>query len=92
MFIKKYEIDISMEFRKAVKHFKLGIKYHYPICCILHFCIDSLMGKLPGKERRKILKRKDNSFYVPCVIHSLSDGCIVTMDKDLNLIDISDYI
>jgi len=78
--------------KKILKDLRLGIHYHYPICCIVHYCIDRLRGKLPGRERCKILRRNDNSFYIPCIIHSFNNSCITILDEDLNLIDISRYI
>lgn len=43
-----------------------GLKYGYPICCILEFCFDSIDGRLSALRRGGVPNGNDSGVYVPC--------------------------
>jgi len=73
---KKPNYPIGIRLKKILIDFYNGIKYGYPICCILRFCWDILHNRLPCKYRcdkypSKIIVDKYGTFlseYVPCMI------------------------
>jgi hypothetical protein len=50
-----------------LRHFINGVKYGYPLCCIINFCIDSIVG-LPSGISRGVRHRLGG--YVPCRLHT----------------------
>jgi len=46
----------------------LGLSYGYPLCCILNFTIDSLLGVPSGLSRGESYSGKFGS-YIPCEFH-----------------------
>jgi hypothetical protein len=38
-------------FKNLLKDFRAGIRYHYPLCCVLRFCWDILVGRRPARYR-----------------------------------------
>jgi hypothetical protein len=53
---------------KSKRDFMLGLSYGYPLCCVLNFTIDSLLGVPSGLSRGESYSRKLGS-YVPCEFH-----------------------
>lgn len=54
-----------------LKDFRLGLYYGYPICCILHFALESAMGT--GRKRavrRGGIHPAPGKAYVPCMYHA----------------------
>jgi hypothetical protein len=51
----------------AFDDFKNGIKFGYPLCCIIHFCLDVFLNRAPWAER----KTKRDVACVPCYLHWL---------------------
>jgi hypothetical protein len=45
--------------------FVSGIRYKYPVCCVLNFCIDSLLGR-PSAQ----LRWNDTTDHVECFLHA----------------------
>ena len=57
---------------KAPSHFKMGVRYCYPICCVLHFCWDNALGRAASMTRwKQIHHSRGASDRVPCgLLHS----------------------
>jgi hypothetical protein len=67
-----YDTKSSVAFRikKTLWYFLEGIKYKYPLCCVLEYCLDTLLGKDNHAFRKgKIIINGKISDYVPCLIH-----------------------
>jgi hypothetical protein len=61
---------IVMAWAIFLKHLRNGIYYGYPICCILHFAIESAIGS--GRKRavrRGGIHPAPGKAYVPCFWH-----------------------
>jgi hypothetical protein len=52
-----------------VNDFVSGIRCKYPVCCVLNFCIDSLLGR-PSAQ----LRWSDGTDYVECFLHARRHG------------------
>lgn len=53
--------------RRVPFHFRSGIQYDYPICCVLHFCWDNMLGRAAGMTRWKQIRHKRSGLTcVPC--------------------------
>jgi hypothetical protein len=65
-------IGFSLPFRKrilkAINDFIAGIHYGYPLCCVLNFCIDTLLNR-PCAQLRYSDKE-----YVECFMHIRKHG------------------
>jgi len=49
----------------VVSDFVSGVRYYkYPVCCVLNFCIDSLLGR-PSSQ----LRWSDTTDHVECFVH-----------------------
>lgn len=55
--------------KSAIRDFYLGVKYRFPLCCILNFCLDKLGKKWSGQKRGFKYTRWDVP-YVPCIFHT----------------------
>jgi len=44
-----------------------GIKDRFPVCCIIHYCLDQILGRRSGM-RRGSLENRFGITYVPCYI------------------------
>jgi len=59
--------------RKRIKFFLLnlryGLKFGYPICCILHYCLDGLIA-VPSA----LMRYSDRTQYVECAYHVKRNG------------------
>ena len=53
--------------RQAIRDFALGIRYRYPLCCIINFCIDTFFGKTYAGLKRGFYKIRGGP-CVPCII------------------------
>jgi hypothetical protein len=42
-----------------------GIRYKFPVCCVLNFCIDNLLGR-PSAQ----LRWGDNTVHIECFVHA----------------------
>lgn len=48
-------------------HFRKGIRYRIPVCCIIHFCWDNMLRRAAGMTRwRQIAYDRSHSTCVPC--------------------------
>jgi hypothetical protein len=47
---------------KAIKHFRNGIKYGYPICCVIDFVINNFTGKYKNVKRNRLRQKKGIKF------------------------------
>lgn len=56
MYVKRALIDLNE-----------GLRYKYPLCCILHFCFDTFLGY--KHESRRMFRHISGLGYVPCVLH-----------------------
>jgi hypothetical protein len=65
-------IGFSLPFRKrmwkAINDLIIGARYRYPLCCVLNFCIDTLLDR-PCAQLRYGQKE-----YVECAIHIRKHG------------------
>jgi len=75
---------------KILEHFKLGLQSRYPPCCIAHFCLDILLGRTPGQQRRAVILRSHDSAYVPCRFHRKYG--VITIKADGELVDLTPWI
>lgn len=66
----KHSKAFSTRIFKIPSHIKAGIQDRFPLCCILHFCLDQILGRMSGL-RRGGLKTKYGETYVPCSICKL---------------------
>jgi len=66
-------IGLSLPFRnriiKAMKDFRAGMYYKYPICCVLNFCFDVLLDR-PSAQ----LRWSDKTDFVECCFHVRKHG------------------
>lgn len=62
-------IGFSMPFKnrivKAIRHFFAGLTYHYPVCCIAEFAIDTMLNR-PSAQ----LRWNDTTDHVECFLHA----------------------
>jgi hypothetical protein len=64
-----FSLPLKNRILKAVKAFLAGIHYGYPLCCILNFCIDSLLDR-PAAQ----LRWSDKTEFVECCFHVRKHG------------------
>jgi hypothetical protein len=64
-----YPQPLKKRLLKSIKDLKNGIKYHYPICCILNFCTDTILNR-PSHP----LRYTESTNYVVCTIHHKKYG------------------
>ena len=58
---------------RTLLDFLCGVQDRFPLCCILHFCWDTLWwneNMSPSGFRRGIKRTKRNIPYIPCFYHS----------------------
>jgi len=65
---KRYENRLSKRVKRMINDFKYGFVDRFPLCCILHFCLDTFIGKYRCGERRGSTKNKYGIVYVPCLV------------------------
>jgi len=54
----------------TLRAFKLGVlRFHYPVCCVLNFCIDEILRR-PSWQ----LRYSDRTEYIECAIHIRLNG------------------
>jgi hypothetical protein len=58
-----FSLPFKRRIRKAIIDLIAGFNYHYPICCVLNFCLDTLLNR-PCAQ----LRYSDNE-YVECFLH-----------------------
>ena len=62
-------IGFSLPFKKrilkAVRDFFVGLTYHYPVCCIAEFAIDTMLDR-PSAQ----LRWNDTTDHVECFLHN----------------------
>lgn len=62
-------IGFSLPFKKrvlkAVQDFFAGLTYHYPMCCIANFAIDTVLDR-PSAQ----LRWNDTTDHVECFLHA----------------------
>jgi len=61
----KHENLLHKRILQVPKDIRNGIADRFPLCCIIHFCIDKFLNYLSG-VRRGFLKNKYGEIYVPC--------------------------
>ncbi len=60
-----FSLWITMNIKQFLHDLKKGIRSKYPPCCILQFCIDSLLGN----EGASVFRYVRNLKYTPCWLH-----------------------
>jgi hypothetical protein len=53
---------------RALEAFSSGLKYGYPVCCVLNYALDALLGIPSGITRGEKVDLKSGT-YVPCHYH-----------------------
>ncbi len=54
-------------FLRVPSHLISGVRYGYPICCVLHFCWDNALGRAAGMTRWKQIRHERGGLaYVSC--------------------------
>lgn len=67
MFLEKLNRRDPYGFRIVIFHFRMGIRYRIPVCCIIHFCWDNILDRAAGMTRwKQISHDRANSSCVPC--------------------------
>jgi hypothetical protein len=54
--------------RQAANDLLIGLREHYPLCCILNFCLDRLL-RIPSGISRGAINAPIVGQYVPCHFH-----------------------
>lgn len=55
---------------RAGRLFRRGLRYQYPLCCVLRFCWDAIPDRHSGVYRGATAERVDGERWVPCnVLH-----------------------
>jgi hypothetical protein len=59
------QASFKVQLLTVVSDFVNGVCSKFPVCCVLNFCIDHLLGR-PSAQ----LRWGDNTDYVECCIHA----------------------
>jgi len=63
-------------------HLRSGIRYRIPICCVVHFCWDNVLGRAAGMTRwKQISHDRTRSTFVPCGIFHAGDSPHLTLKR-----------
>jgi hypothetical protein len=54
--------------RQTANDLLMGLREHYPLCCVLNFCLDRLLG-IPSEISRGGINDPIIGHYVPCHFH-----------------------
>jgi hypothetical protein len=71
----KWRFNIKTRLNYTIYHFKYGVRCRYPLCCIIHFCLNELfISKF--QDERKVRNRgvgmtKYRTFYKRCFLCDL---------------------
>ena len=65
----KYQNAFSTRMLNIPAHIKNGISDRFPLCCILHFCLDVMLNRFSGRRRGDKRRSKYGIRYVPCAFH-----------------------
>ena len=63
-----FSLSFKSRIRKSIIDLKAGFSYHYPLCCVLNFCVDTLLNR-PCAQLRYTDKE-----YVECFLHHKLHG------------------
>jgi len=58
------QAPFNVQLLTIVSDFISGIRFKFPVCCVLNFCVDSLLGR-PSAQ----LRWNDTTDHVPCAVH-----------------------
>ena len=64
-----FSLPLQKRIVKALNDFIAGIHYKYPICCVLNFCIDTILDR-PSAQ----LRYSKRTEYVECWMHIKKNG------------------
>lgn len=64
--------------QRVITDFKAGIDSKYPICCVLNYCIDTLLNR-PSAQ----LRWSNRTEYVECELHVRLNGGRQVIPSDL---------
>lgn len=73
-----YELPLLKRIVKTVEGFLDGIRSDYPICCVVNFCIDRMLGR-PCTQ----LRWSSRTEYVECSWHVRRNGGKEKIPEDL---------
>jgi hypothetical protein len=59
---------ILQRLSKARRDFVVGVRYGYPLCCVLNYTLDSVLGTPAALRRGETLNPRTGT-YVPCHFH-----------------------
>ena len=63
--IMRDQAPFKVQLLTVVSDFVSGVRYKFPVCCVLNFCIDNLLGR-PSAQ----LRWTDKTDHIPCFVHS----------------------
>lgn len=61
-------LQILERLLKGKRDFTVGVQHRYPLCCVLNYVLDSLLGTPAGLRRGETLDPRTGT-YVPCHFH-----------------------
>lgn len=62
----------------AIRDFKVGVfRFHYPICCVINFCIDDIL-----KRPCCVIRWSNRTGYVECAYHIRANGGTEEIPED----------
>ena len=59
------QAPFNVQLLTVVSDFVSGIRFKFPVCCVLNFCIDSLLGR-PSAQ----LRWNNTTDHVECFLHA----------------------
>lgn len=60
-------LRIKMNAKQALIDLRDGLLSGYPVCCILHYCLDSLIGN----KYATVIRYVKGLEYAPCRLHMI---------------------
>ena len=61
-------MECLLNWREAIEDFRVGLKNSYPLCCVLRYCLDSLLYRYPTSAINRGTVDVLGSTHVPCDI------------------------
>ena len=73
-----FQISLLERLLKAINDLVAGLRYHYPICCIINYCVDRILDR-PSAQ----LRWSSRTDYVECAWHVRRNGGKEEIPEDL---------
>lgn len=58
---------MQINLKHALIELKFGILNGFPLCCIIHYCMDTLLDR-EGRRIKRHIRGLNRNGYVPCVL------------------------